>query len=344
MQSCLALLASPDYRGGVKVWYGGARAGSIGGPLVKVKRLRKFFPEYWFGYNLVYTLSNTPYLSPLALRLLKLHRVPLVLNQNGVFYSAWFDGDWKKKNEQMARAYHAADYVLWQSQFCKDCADRFLGVRQGAGEILFNAVDIEHYKPAEQLCEGPPTFLLTGKVDNHVFYRVEATIRGFAEAQQKGLGGRLIIAGWMAVEACEKTLALCEDLGVREFVELTGAYRQEDAPAIYQSADVYVMLKHNDPCPNTVLEALSCGLPVLHSASGGVPELAKDNAGLALPVTQGFEKSYLPDNTTIAEGMFQILEDLPVRRVDARLRAEEAFDLKRWVARHDEIFGQLLSD
>ena len=42
----------------------------------------------------------------------------------------------------MAFLYHQADYVFWQSNFCKLSADKFLGKRIGPGEILYNSVDI----------------------------------------------------------------------------------------------------------------------------------------------------------------------------------------------------------
>jgi hypothetical protein len=45
--------------------------------------------------------------------------IPIVLNQNGVFYSGWYAGNWQKKNSDMAKAYHLADYVFWQSDFCR---------------------------------------------------------------------------------------------------------------------------------------------------------------------------------------------------------------------------------
>lgn len=69
--------------GDVRVFYGGARQGDLGGPLVKVKRLREYFPESRWRYNLVYALSNAAYLSAGALAWLKMRHVPIVLNQNG---------------------------------------------------------------------------------------------------------------------------------------------------------------------------------------------------------------------------------------------------------------------
>ncbi len=147
-------------------------AGSGGGPLVKVARLQEHFPQDRRGYNLVYLLSNTPYLTRTTLGRLKRRKVPMVLNQNGVFYQAWFDGDWRAKNAEMAAAYHMADHVFWQSDFCRRCADRFLGEREGPGEVLNNAVDTGRFAPlGDDRPERPVTFLVAGKIEHHHLYR-----------------------------------------------------------------------------------------------------------------------------------------------------------------------------
>ena len=43
--------------------------------------------------------------------------------------------------------------------------------------------------------------------------------------------------------------------------------------------DIYLTASQNDPCSNSLIEALSCGLPALYLKSGGHPEIVK-NAGL----------------------------------------------------------------
>ena len=80
------------------VFYGGARSGNYGGPLVKVKRLQEHFNEHLFNYNLLYVLSNAPYLPEWSYKLIKTKNIPIVLNQNGVFYEAWYQGNWKQEN------------------------------------------------------------------------------------------------------------------------------------------------------------------------------------------------------------------------------------------------------
>ncbi|HEX6437968.1 MAG TPA: glycosyltransferase, partial [Candidatus Binatia bacterium] len=44
----------------------------------------------------------------------------------------------------------------------------------------------------------------------------------------------------------------------------------------YQAADVYVHAARADTFPNTILEALACGTPVVATAVGGIPEQIED--------------------------------------------------------------------
>ncbi len=337
-----AILSSviPRSRAYPRLYYGGARSGNLGGPLVKVKRLQQFFPQYRWNYNLVYLLSNAPYLPSASLNWLKRFNIPLVLNQNGVFYPGWYAGNWQKQNAIMADAYHQADHVFWQSEFCRHSADRFLGPRKGNGEVLFNAIDIQQFSPAKVKLQRPTTFLLTGKIGGHLGYRLASTIEGFALACRSGLDARLIIAGW--IENMADARSMVEKYHVTERVRFLGAYTQAEAPQIYREADAYVMTKYLDPCPNTVIEAMACGLPVLYSASGGVPELVGNEAGISLPVPEDWEKIHVPEAEAIADGMLRIADTIPIMGQAARARAETCFDIRSWIERHRVVFEHLL--
>ena len=330
--------------GGLRIFYGGARAGDIGGPLVKVKRLKAHFPEHPWGFNLVYALSGAPYLPGVALALMKRRGVAIVVNQNGVFTPAWYRGDWCAKNAEMAAAYHMADHVLWQSEFCRAAAERFLGPREGVGEVLYNAVDTNHYTPAETAGQGGGfNFLLTGKIDSHLFYRIDASLRGLAAARAQGLDARLTLAGWVSPEARARCRDLSAELGLEDVVFLSGPYGQREAPAIYRAADAYLMLKHNDPCPNTVIEAMACGLPVLYLATGGVPELVGDAAGVGLACPDDWDKLHVPGARAVADGMAAILDGRgQAMGRAARARAVARFDMGPWIERHRDLFEALL--
>lgn len=326
------------------VFYGGARAGNIGGPLVKIKRLQQFFPEHLLNYNLVYALSNAAYLSPFALRLLSKKNIPLVLNQNGVFYPGWYAGNWRGMNAQMAHSYHRADYVFWQSDFCRRAANKFLGHREGPGETLFNAVDTSLFMPGKNRRSSEIfTFLLTGNINKHLSYRVESSLLGLKVARDNGLDARINIAGILSKEVLDISHALIKKLGLSKSVIFIGPYTQQNAPEIYQSADAYIMTKYLDPCPNTVLEAMSCGLPVLYSNSGGISELVGDAAGVGLTVPEVWESAiYVPSKEAIAEGMILVSQRHVAMKTEARRRAVEMFDIAQWIEKHEEVFRKLL--
>ena len=329
---------------GIAVYYGGARVGDIGGPLVKVKRLNEYFPEVRRGFNLVYLLSNAPYLPKWALWILKERHIPIVSNQNGVFYKAWYGGDWQEENARMGLAYHSADWIFYQSEFCRRAAERFLGIRCGLGEVLYNAIDTKRFIPRQSVLESrsPYTFLVTGKIGNHLAYRLENTLYALRCARTDGLDARLLVAGWIEEGARRSVDKLAQQLGLDAMVTYLGPYTQSQAPKIYQSADAYVMTKHNDPCPNTVLEAMACGLPVLYSNSGGVPELVGDAAGVAVSCLEDWEQVQVPDPERLGEGMMLIAKNHAEYSLQARQMAVQRFDINHWIKRHRTVFNRLL--
>ncbi len=327
----------------VAVFYGGARGGDLGGTLVKVRLLQSRFPEYRIGYSLLYMLSNAIYLPATVIDRVRAAGVPLVLNQNGVFYPGWYPDGWQRENARMAAVHAAADHVLYQSEFCRSCAEKFLGRRNGPSEILFNGVDTGHFVPANNESERRLfTFLATGKFGATTAYRLSSSIAGLAAARAGGLDVRLTIAGPIEPMVETKARAQTEALGLNEFVAFLGPYTSAQAPAIYQAADAYLMTKHNDPCPNAVLEALACGLPILYSASGGVPEQVGPDAGLGLPVPLTFDMDVAPESNAIADGMAHVIRQRGIMASAARARAVERFDLSLWFARHETIFRSMV--
>lgn len=344
LQAVASIPSAGGRGGGPRVYYGGARPGNVGGPLVKVKRLQEYFPQHRWTYNVVYLLSNAPYLPRPALALMKARGIPMVLNQNGVFYPGWYAGDWQRQNAIMGEAYHLADHVFWQSAFCRRAANRFLGERSGPGEVLFNAVDVQRFTPTPvQRGKGPVHFLLTGKIGAHLAYRLESTIAGLAHARKAGLDADLTISGWVAQEAQAVARAKARTLGLPdEFLTFTGAYTQEQAPEIYRSADIYVMTKYLDPCPNTVLEAMACGLPIVYSASGGVPELVGPDAGIGIGVPEQWDRIHEPDPAALGDAMLAVATACGPMGQAARARAEQCFDIRQWIGRHQAVFEALL--
>lgn len=318
------------------VSYGHRRLPAAGEPveggMVKFQRLQEAFPHRPRDFNLLYLGSSSlPGNERTAISLARRRRAPIVLNQNGVAYPAWAGPDTERLNARLRHVLRSATHVVYQSEYCKHAADEFLGPPLGTWEILPNAVDTRAFAPAARAPEGPPVLLLAG--DQSQAYRLETALETLAMLPE----ARLLVTGSVVVDAA----SAAGRHGVLDRVELAGRYAQRDAPALFRRAHLLLHPKVRDPCPNVVLEALACGLPVVHSASGGVPELVGE-AGIAVASETTWERDVPPAPAELAVAVRAVLGRLDELRAAARARAVDHFDIGPWVERHRLLFEELL--
>ena len=330
------------FNNNAKVYYAGAETRNIGGPYLKIKKLQQFFPENERKFNLVYALSNSPKLTSRSINILKKREIPIVLNQNGVFYSSWYKGNWQNQNLLISKVYHSADYVFWQSDFCKKSADRFLGERVGKGEVLYNAVDTKKFYPVKKRSDNIFKFLITGNITKENNYRISSVIQVIKDIVKVNKNIHLYVAG--VIEDFYYFNSELDRLNIRRFITFLGPYAQKDAPKIYQKVDAFITMSFQDNCPSAVIEAMSCGLPILYSSSGGIPELVGKNSGIGLNVSEDWEKVIIPAKKEIYEGILQIMDNRKSMSESARERAERLFDIKPWIDRHKEVFQSIIKN
>jgi len=342
---------SPRRDGNPHVFYGydklPTRFESASGGIIKCQDLVAQFPNTTTSPNLLYLVSSAlpPHL-PVLIRAAKRVGCPIVLNQNGVAYPAWQPQGWEEANRPLALAYHAADWVFYQSDFCRISAERYLGARQGPGEILFNPVDTTVFTPGSPRLASDPVFLVSG---SHLFrYRLEASVLAFADFRKKCPAAKMIVAGrycWRPDEAaCKREIRdVAIQAGVDEAIDWRGTYTQEEAPTLMREADILLHPKYNDPCPRLVVEAMACGLPVVYSSSGGVPELVGPEAGVGVPAPRDWDQDHPPQPDELAAAMETAWSRRSGMSAAARQRAISQLDVKTWQQRHSIVFQKLTS-
>ncbi|MBA3433795.1 MAG: glycosyltransferase family 4 protein [Actinobacteria bacterium] len=334
------LLVSGQPSPGVRVFYGHDRLPEPGeraaGGTAKVQKLAERFPSSSTEFSLLYLGSTwlprdlRPLLSLAARR-----GIPIVVNQDGVGYPGWAGARTEEVNRPLRKALRAADHVLYQSEFSKRSADLFLGEPRGAWEVLPNAVDVAHFTPADRFPSSGPVLLLGG--DQTQAYRLELALRTLAALLPRHPDASLLVTGRL-VSSAEPLIA---ELGLHGRVLLVDEYAQRDAPEIFRRAHVLLHTKVNDPCPTLVLEAMACGLPVVHPASGGTPELVGDGAGIGVPHPESWERDEPPAPEALADAVDRVLGDLDSFSAGARRRVVERFQLDPWLDRHAELFSEL---
>ena len=75
-----------------------------------------------------------------------------------------------------------------------------------------------------------------------------------------------------------------------------GVIPHEQIPDLDRSAHLFFTAEINAACPNSVVEALACGLPVVGYATGSIPELVGDDAGAVRPYGSDHWKLEVPDS------------------------------------------------
>lgn len=335
-------------RGEVRVSYGQALplapGAAVRGGRVKLLHLQQAFPESPAAFNLLYLVSSAqpPFADELA-RWARRRGIRVVWNQDGVAYPAWAGMRAAGLNATMRAAMREADHVLYQSEFCRASAARFLGVPAAPAEVLPNCVDTGAFRPADPPLPATPWRLLAAGSHQHRD-RVVRALEVVAELRRRGRDARLVVAGQLDWEYAAADLARAmRALGLESAVEVRPPYTQEEAPALFRQAHVLLHLKYKDPCPTVVLEALACGVPVVGSASGGLPELVGDEAGVLLEVPDSWDVLHVPGAAAAADAVTRLLLDPGRWRAAARARAERRFTREAWVARHRALFHELIA-
>jgi len=112
---------------------------------------------------------------------------------------------------------------------------------------------------------------------NFALKGVATLIRAVGQLLAEGAPVKLAVAGGKRFKAYAR---LAARVGAGSAVHFVGSVN--DSTPYYAAADVYVQPTFYDPCSLVVLEALSCGLPVVTSRFNGVSELLTEGVNGAI--------------------------------------------------------------
>ena len=104
--------------------------------------------------------------------------------------------------------------------------------------------------------------------------------RAFRQILQRGFDRHLVIVGREAWKT-DDTFAALHELGLEAKVSFTGYVADEDLPAVYSGAEVFVFPSLYEGFGLPPLEAMACGTPVIASSASSLPEVV-GNAGLLI--------------------------------------------------------------
>jgi glycosyltransferase involved in cell wall biosynthesis len=160
---------------------------------------------------------------------------------------------------------------------------------------VYNVVDIDAFRYRARSPIRP--VFLTSRL-HEPLYNVACALRAFKVVQDRFPNAALTVAGdgWMRPELEQ----LARDLPLRN-TTFIGRVPGEGMPDMYDAADIYLNATNIDNMPGTLIECLSCGLPVVTTDAGGIPYIVThEESALIVPRN---------DHEAMARNAIRLLED-----------------------------------
>jgi glycosyltransferase involved in cell wall biosynthesis len=174
----------------------------------------------------------------------------------------------------LRQVFHRADGLIAVSQALKDKMVQ-LGCHNEDVAVVGNGVDALKFMPHSRLemrrklglPSDRPILISVGQLNANKGFHV--LIDSLTPLKSSGV--LLLIIG----EGHSRTHL---EMQIREarldsYVKLVGAIPHHQLAEWYSAADLFCLASSSEGCPNVVLEAMACGLPVVATGIGGIPEL-----------------------------------------------------------------------
>ena len=209
------------------------------------------------------------------------------------------------------------------------------GAEESKIHVIRPAVNTSFFTPSQESSASKHLRLIT---TGALIWRkgYEYLLLAVRHLLDKGLDVELSIIG--DGKERNRVVYTLQDLHLSEQVKLPGRLSSEKIVSHLQKSDIFVFASLSEGIPNAVLEAMSCGLPIVTTDCGGIREVIQDGVeGFIVPVR---------NSQTMAEKIFTLAGD-PALRMKmgkaARIRVQSMLDLSGQVEEFKSMFENSIS-
>ena len=194
--------------------------------------------------------------------------------------------------------------------------------------------DMQEFTPrAARDADAPPTILFAGRLhpEKGIFILLDA----FKLVLQKVPNARVVLAGAGPARAQITEQIRAQNLSAN--IEMLGAIKNRDMARVFQRADVLcapsvTTRKWAEQVGASALQAMACGVPIVSTRSGSIPEFVPDGVAGILVAEQ--------DAAALADALLFVLSDPSrARALSERARAYACahYDARQNVARGEAL-------
>jgi glycosyltransferase involved in cell wall biosynthesis len=231
-----------------------------------------------------------------------------------------------------------ADHIVYQSEFSRDWWNSTGAIPRTTSQVTYNGVDLDLYNPAGK--ELPPKnklrILVTEARFNGGYESGMENAIDFCLALQKKIRQPLEI---LIIGEASQPLRTMAENRAGGLIRWGGRVAREEIPSLNRSAHLLFSADVNAACPNSVIEALACGLPVIGYATGSLPELVGSDGGCTAAYGSDYWKLEPANPVELVSGVLEILNQQNKFRKGARRCAEISFGVELMTEQYLQAFN-----
>jgi len=215
-----------------------------------------------------------------------------------------------------------------------------VGIPAAKSELIMNGVDTVRFAPGLAAASTPWTgqdVFVIGTVGRLQDVKDQASlIEAFALLVASKPEGRarlrLAVVGDGPLR--DRLAQKAQDAGVQDLVWFPGA--RNDIPELMRSFDLFALSSIAEGTPVTLLEAMACGLPVVATAVGGIPEVVQHGVnGALVPASD-------PQALAAALGLYAAAPDrVAAHGPAARTNIERHYSVAAMVGAYTALYDRL---
>jgi len=227
-----------------------------------------------------------------------------------------------------------ATKIIYQSGFSRNWWEDWYGKTHVPSSVIHNGVDLNVYTPGEVTSSPVYKILIVeGSLGGGYEMGLENAVRLTEILQDKhDLQIELMTVGGITDEHKKRV-----ESKTQISINWMGSVPRENIPEVDRSAHLLFSADLNAACPNSVIEALACGLPVVSFDTGALNELVLGDSGRLVPYGGNPWNIDPPDIGSLADVAVEILRDQPRFRKSAREQAEANLGLDKMVNKYLEV-------
>ncbi len=287
---------------------------------IEVFRFRSFSPKhvYFFSPKLYYTLKSLknidaihvhgyPNFPALAAAVAKKNRKKSLVftpHYGGYLFSTMGSGiglNLAKKCYHRSLGkyiFSKVDTVVTVGRFERDLLKQKFGLGEQKIKYIPNGVDTEKFEKLERKPGNTKTLLYVGRLEK--YKGIHFLLKAFPKIKRSMSDLKVVVVGKGSFK--EELKSLVSSLNIQDNVEFLENVPEDDLIELYLSSCAFVYLSQYEGLPVAVLEAMACGLPVIATRVGGIPEVVQQ-------AETGFLLNFPPDEKELIDRIALLLDD-----------------------------------